>query len=126
MSINPTGHAGDRSFQRNIDAPLANHVIRTGRQTLQPNGHILHEARDPNNIDHIIQVVTTPHPKKIITVIRKTDKPFSEEQAYANAKAEAEAKARARANTSAARQAEQKAKKRARSAAASNKQPKGR
>ena len=101
MSLDPTGHAGDRSFQRNIDAPLANHVIRTGRQTLQPNGHILHEARDPNNIDHVIQVVTTPHPKKIITVIRKTDRPFSQEQAYAKAKATQQGQQQERANRSA-------------------------
>jgi hypothetical protein len=121
MSIDPSRHAGERSFERNIDAPLANHVIRTGSQTLQPNGHILHQARDPNNIDHIIQVVTTPHPKKIVTVIRKTDKPFSEEQALAKAKAKEEGEAKARANRSAANRKAQLEKKRARTPKPKNK-----
>lgn len=98
MSLNPSRHAGDRSFERNIDATLVNHVIRTGGQTVQPNGNILHMARDPNNIDHRIKVVTTPHPKKVVTVIRDTSVPFSEEQAKAKEEAQGKALAKEKAD----------------------------
>ena len=125
MSLNTSKHAGDRSFERNVDWKLANHVIRTGGQTEQEDGSILHVARDPNNLDHRIKVVTTPHPKKIITVIRDTSVPFAEEQAQGKAEVKATAEAKTKADTSAARQAAQRAKKKARSAAASNKQPNG-
>ena len=97
------------------------HVIRTGRQSLQPNGHILHEARDPNNIDHVIKVVTTPHPKKIVTVIRDTSRPFAQEQAQAKARATEEGKAKERVNTSKRNQKAQREKKRARTPKPKNK-----
>jgi predicted lipoprotein len=121
MSIDPSRHAGDRSFERNIDATLVNHVIRTGGQTVQPNGHILHIARDPNNIDHRIKVITTPHPKKIVTVIRDTSLPFAEEQASAKADVKAEADAKARVNKSKANRKAQLEKKRARTPKPKNK-----
>ena len=85
MTISASGHGGDRSFERNIDWNLANHIIRTGGQRVQANGNILHEGRDPNNRDHVIQVVTTPHPKKIITVIRDTSRPWSQVEAQKTA-----------------------------------------
>ena len=88
-------HAGDRSFERDVDYRLASNVVKTGRQTLQENGNILHEDRDPNNIDHVIKVVTTPHPKKIVTVIRDKTRPFAEEQARAKADKAAEGAAKA-------------------------------
>ena len=84
MTVTSSGHGGDRSFERNIDWNLANHIIRTGGQRIQANGNILHEGRDPNNKDHVIQVITTPHPKKIITVIRDTSRPWSQVVAQGN------------------------------------------
>lgn len=125
LPLSASGHAGDRSFQRNVDYRLAMHVVKHGGSTVQDNGNILHEARDPNNEDHVIKVITTPHPKKIITVIRDTSRPFAESQAKAKADKVKAGEAKAKADTSAARKAAQKAKKQARSAAASNKQPKG-
>jgi hypothetical protein len=80
LPLDPSYHAGDRSFQRNIDYRLATHVVKHGGQTIQDNGNILHEARDPDNPDHVIKVVTTPHPKKIVTVIRDTSRPFKDVQ----------------------------------------------
>lgn len=80
LPLDPSHHAGDRSFQRNIDYRLAMHVVKHGGQTVQDNGNILHEARDPDNQDHVIKVITTPHPKKIVTVIRDTSRPFSQVQ----------------------------------------------
>ena len=118
-------HAGDRSFERDVDYRLASNVVKSGRQTTQENGNILHEDRDPDNIDHVIKVITTPHPKKIITVIRDKTRPFAEEQARAKADKAAKGEAKAKEDTTAARKAAQKARKQARSAAASNKQPKG-
>lgn len=118
-------HSGVRSFGRDIDYRLAAKVVKEGRSTIQKNGNILHEDRDPNNIDHVIQVVTTPHPKKIVTVIRDTSRPFAAEQAKAKAEKAETGEAKAKADKSAANRAAQKAKKQARSAAASNKQPKG-
>lgn len=125
MSIDPSRHAGDRSFERDIDATLANHVIRTGGQTIQPNGHIMHIARDPNNIDHIIKVVTTPHPKKIVTVIRDTSRPFAEEQAEAKAEGTARGEAKEKVNRLKRNQKNQLAKKRARTPKPKNKPDKG-
>lgn len=104
---------------------MARDTVEKGRSTIQDNGNILHERRDPNNIDHVIKVITTPHPKKIVTVIRDKSRPFEAEQAKAKADKAKAGEAKAKADTSAARRAEQKAKKQARSAAASNKQPKG-
>lgn len=111
MTFDASQHAGDRSFERNIDHTLVNHVIRTGGQTIQNNGNILHVARDPNNIDHIIKVITTPHPKKIITVIRDTSRPFAQEQAVAKENTQKKETARIAAATTKRKQAEQKAKK---------------
>lgn len=108
-----------------MDYRLAMHVIKHGGSTIQKNGNILHEDRDPNNEDHVIKVITTPHPKKIITVIRDTSRPFAESQAKAKEDKAKIATEKTAADTSAARKAAQKAKKQARSAAASNKQPKG-
>ena len=100
-------HAGDRSFERDVDYRLASNVVKTGRQTLQENGNILHEDRDPNNIDHVIKVITTPHPKKIVTVIRDKTRPFAEEQARAKADKAAEGAAKAKIDkTKAARKAQ--------------------
>ena len=118
-------HAGERSFGRDVDYRLAQKIVSEGRSTIQKNGNILHEDRDPNNIDHVIQVITTPHPKKIVTVIRDTSRPFEEEQAKAKAEKAKVGETKAKADKSAANRAAQKAKKQARSAAASNKQPKG-
>ena len=125
IPLDASYHAGDRSFQRDVDYRLAKTTVEKGRSTIQDNGNILHERRDPDNIDHVIKVITTPHPKKIITVIRDKSRPFAEEQAKAKEDKAAKGQAKAKADTSAARRAEQKAKKQARSAAASNKQPKG-
>lgn len=121
MTLDPSRHAGDRSFERNIDATLANHVIRTGGQTVQENGNILHVARDPNNIDHVIKVITTPHPKKIVTVIRDTSRPFSEEQASAKEEVKAKAEAAERVNRSKRNRKAQLEKKRARTPKPKNK-----
>lgn len=118
-------HAGDRSFERDVDYRLASKVVKEGRQTTQENGNILHEDRDPDNIDHVIKVITTPHPKKIVTVIRDKTRPFAEEQAKAKAEKAARGEKKVKEDTTSARKAAQKAKKQARSAAASNKQPKG-
>lgn len=111
MSFDPSRHAGDRSFERNIDHKLATHVIRTGAQSIQPNGHILHEARDPNNIDHVIKVVTTPHPKKIVTVIRDTSRPFASVIAGRKETAKAQGEAKAKVDRTNRRKQEQKEKK---------------
>lgn len=118
-------HAGDRSFERDVDYRLASKVVKEGRQTVQKNGNILHEQRDDDNIDHVIKVITTPHPKKIITVIRDKTRPFAEEQAKAKAEKAAKGEEKVKEDTTASRKAAQKAKKQARSAKASNKQPKG-
>jgi deoxyribodipyrimidine photolyase len=118
-------HAGDRSFERDVDYRLASKVVKEGRQTVQKNGNILHEDRDPDNIDHVIKVITTPHPKKIVTVIRDKTRPFAEEQARAKAEKTAQGEKKVKEDTTASRKAAQKARKQARSAAASNKQPKG-
>jgi len=118
-------HAGDRSFERDVNYRLASNVVKSGRQTIQENGNILHEDRDSDNIDHVIKVITTPHPKKIITVIRDKTRPFAEEQAKAKADKAAKGEAKAKADTTASRKAAQKARKQERSAKASNKQPRG-
>ena len=118
-------HAGFRSFERDVDYRLASNVVKSGRQTIQENGNILHEDRDPDNIDHVIKVITTPHPKKIVTVIRDKTRPFAEEQVRAKAEKAAKGEKKVKEDTTAARKAAQNATKQARSAKASNKQPKG-
>ena len=118
-------HAGDRSFERDVNYRLASNVVKSGRQTIQENGNILHEDRDPDNIDHVIKVITTPHPKKIITVIRDKTRPFAEEQAKAKADKLEAGTDKLRVDTTASRKAAQKARKQERSAKASNKQPRG-
>lgn len=121
MSFDPSRHAGDRSFERDISGPLAQKTINEGAQTLQPNGHIMHQMRDPNNIDHIIKVVTTPHPKKIVTVIRDTSKPYKESVLSQQQQTQAQAEAKRSQDKSKANRKAQLEKKRLRSAAANSK-----
>ena len=77
MEFNPSGHAGQRSFERGITKPLAEHVIAHGIVTRQPNGNLRHESRDPGNPDHIIKIVTSPNKQTIVTAIRDTTRPLS-------------------------------------------------
>jgi len=121
MSFDPSRHAGDRSFERDISGPLAQKVINEGAQSIQDNGHIMHQMRDPDNIDHIIKVVTTPHPKKIVTVIRDTSKPYQESVLSQQQHVKAQAEAKASSDKSKANRKAQLEKKRLRSAAANNK-----
>jgi hypothetical protein len=121
MSFDPSRHAGDRSFERDISGPLAQKVINEGAQSIQDNGHIMHQMRDPDNIDHIIKVVTTPHPKKIVTVIRDTSKPYRESVLSQQQHVKAQAEAKSNSDKSKANRKAQLEKKRLRSAAANNK-----
>jgi hypothetical protein len=116
MTLPASGHAGDRSFERNVSYPLALHTIKNGVITKQPNGNLLHEARDPDNVDHVIKVVTTPEPKGIVTVIRDTSRPFNKN--LSKQQAQVEANAKASKDRSKANQKAQLEKKRLRSAAA--------
>lgn len=110
-------HGGDRSFERDITWEAVKHVVRAGIPTPQENGNIKHVGRHPSIPDHTITVVTTPHPKRIVTVF-KTHSPVAKLISEQRAKEGAE---RERANKSKARQAEQLAKKRARTPKPKNK-----
>lgn len=121
MTLSPSRHAGDRSFERNITGPLAQKVISQGVQSLQPNGHIMHQMRDPDNIDHIIKVVTTPHPKHIVTVIRDTSKPYRETVLSQQQHTQAEASAKASKDKSKSNRKAQLEKKRLRTPPPKNK-----
>ena len=121
LAFSTTAHAGDRSFERNIDATLAKHVIDHGSQTLQPNGLIMHIARDPKNIDHVIKVVTTPHPKTLVTAIRDTSHPYQESVLSQTQHAKEEADAKEKVNRSRANKKAQLKKKRERTPPPNNK-----
>jgi hypothetical protein len=121
IPLDASFHAGDRSFERDVDYRLAKDTVEKGSSKLQKGGLILHERRDPNNIDHVIKVVTTPHPKKIITVIRDTTRPFAEEKALAKAKAGEEGVVKSSKDKSKANRKAQLEKKRARTPKPKNK-----
>ena len=114
IPLDASYHAGDRSFQRDVPYRLAKDTVEKGSSEIQQNGLILHERRDPDNIDHVIKVITTPHPKKIVTVIRDKTRPFAEEKALAKAKAGEEGAVKASKDKSKANRKAQLAKKRAR------------
>jgi hypothetical protein len=110
-------HGGDRSFQRDVDWETAKHVVRYGVPTPQENGNIKHVGRHPKNPDHLVTVITTPHPKRIVTV-------FKEHSPIAKIESEQrkqQGEEKAKADLSRKRQAEQLAKKRARTPKPKNK-----
>jgi hypothetical protein len=120
----PTKHAGDRSFERDMSWPAVQHVIKHGAQTQQDDGTIKHVGYHKSDTDHEYTVVTTPHPKEIVTVFKNyqpLEKLLSERQQANKAEASAKGAEKERANTSARRQALQREKKRLRSAKNNNK-----
>lgn len=124
MEAEPTRHAGDRSFQRDMNWEAVQHVVKHGAQTLQDNGHIKHVGYHNSDTDHEYTVVTTPHPKKIVTVFKNykpLEKLLSERQQRDKADAAARGAEQQKANNSARAQKLQKQKKRLRSAKANNK-----
>jgi hypothetical protein len=90
------------------------HATSLGNKTQLPNGDIMHTARHPNSVDHVIRVTSrngkvmsaSVHREPISTVIMRKKK--------------IEGEAKAKADKSKANRAAQLEKKRARSAAANN------
>lgn len=110
-------HGGDRSFQRDVDWETAKHVVRFGTPTPQDNGMVKHVGRHPKDPDHLVTVVTTPHPKRIVTVWKE----HSPIERLVSQQRQQEAQERQRKTTSKARQKEQLEKKRARTPKPKNK-----
>jgi hypothetical protein len=110
--LSASGHAGDRSFQRDVTWQHVKLALTSGRVTKGENGNLVHDVRDPDNAEHVIRVVTSPDRKKIVTAIRRENMgnpSLSAAQAKQRETAEKQ-----RAQTSAQRQAAQLAKKRLR------------
>lgn len=124
MEAMPLAHAGDRSFERDMSWPAVQHVIKHGQQTLQDNGNIKHVGYHKSDTDHEYTVVTTPHPKDIVTVFKNyqpLEKLLSERQQANKDEASARGVEQEKTNTSARRQKLQLKKKRLRSAKNNNK-----
>jgi len=124
MEAMPTKHAGDRSFERDMSWDAVQHVIKHGAQTLQDDGTIRHVGYHKSDTDHEYTVVTTPHPKEIVTVFKNykpLEKLLSERQQRDKDDAAARGAEQQRVNNSARAQKLQKQKKRLRSAKANNK-----
>jgi hypothetical protein len=124
MEAMPLAHAGDRSFERDMNWAAVQHVVKHGAQTQQDNGNIKHVGYHKSDTDHEYTVVTTPHPKHIVTVFKNykpLEKLLSERQQREKAEASARGAEKERANTTARRQALQREKKRLRSAKNNNK-----
>ena len=105
-------HAGERSFQRNVTWEHVKLALSSGRVTKGENGNLVHDIRDPHNVEHVIRVATSPDGQKIITAVRRENMgnpALSAEQAKQRETAEKQ-----RQQTSAQRQAAQLAKKRLR------------
>jgi hypothetical protein len=108
-SAMPSRHAGDRSFQRDVNWEHVKLAMTSGRVTQGDNGNYIHEVRHPDNPEHVIKVVTSPDRKKIVSVMIKQNQgnpALSMQQAKEKANAE-----RVRQQTTAQRQAERLAKK---------------
>ena len=125
LLLNPqaTLHASDRSWERDIPWETVKHVANNGISSPSKDrpDRMVTEARDPNNIDHHIKVVTDNPPTRFVTVIRDTSRPFKD-TLLARQTAEArEHEAKAKKATSKARQKEQLEKKRARTPKPKNK-----
>ena len=107
LILNPkaTLHAGDRSWERDVDWETVKHVAIHGTSMpskSDPNVMIT-EHRDPNNLDHHIKIVTDRPATKIITVIRDTSRPMKDvelrqQQQAAAAQAQVESKQRSARN----------------------------
>ena len=119
----PTRHAGDRSFQRDLNRKSVQHVVKHGVVTPQDNGMLKHVGRHRDDIDHEYTVITTPQ-KQIVTAW-KNHSPYERVLSAQRADATKSGEAKASADTSRRRQKEALERKRAKSAASSNKQPKG-
>ena len=102
-------HAGDRSFERNVTWEHVKLALSSGRVTKADNGNLVHDVRDPDNVEHVIRVVTSPDRKKIVTAIRRQNM-GNPAQSLEQSKLR-ETAAKQRQQTSAQRQAEQLAKK---------------
>jgi len=109
MDLNPSRHAGQRSFQRNVTWAHVKHALANGRVTKAENGNLIHDARDPENPEHVIRVVTSPDRKTIVTAIRRENM-GNPAQSAQQAK-EREQAQKAKEQTTAQRQAAQLAKK---------------
>lgn len=78
-----SGHSSSRSWERDIPWDTVKHVMLHGTSTISKNNEnrMVTESRDPNNLDHVIKVVTDHSPATgIYTVIRDTSRPFKDVQ----------------------------------------------
>lgn len=112
MNINVSGHAGDRSFQRDVNWTHVKLALTSGRVTQGENGNLVHQVRHPDNPEHVIKVVTSPDRKSLVSVMIQKNQGNPALSAEQKKLQEQEVKERAR--TSAQRQADQLAKKRRR------------
>lgn len=120
-----SGHSSGRSWERDIPWSTVKHVMLNGVSSISKNDkdRMVTEARDPNNQDHYIKVVTDHSPATgIYTVIRDTSRPFKDVQVSQQLmrQQEHEEKVAGPARTR-KKQAEQLAKKRARTPKPKNK-----
>lgn len=107
LILNPKAslHAGDRSWERDVDWDTVKHVATHGTTSVSksdPNA-LVTEHRDPKNLDHHIKIVTDRPATKIITVIRDTSRPMKDvelrqQQQAAAAQAQVESKQRSARN----------------------------
>lgn len=125
LLLNPqaTLHASDRSWERDIPWETVKHVAENGisSPSKDRDDRMVTEARDPENIDHVIKVVTDRPATRFVTVIRDTSRPFKDTliaKQLADKKVHDE---KVRVSTSKARQKAQLEKKRARTPKPKNK-----
>ena len=71
FEMDASRHAGDRSFERDVTWEHVKLALASGRVTKAENGNLVHDVRDPDNVEHVIRVVTSPDRKKIVTAIRR-------------------------------------------------------
>ncbi len=76
-----SAHASERSWERGITFDHVKHVAVNGtsmRSKHENKDALVHEARDPQNPDHFIRVVTDNPVTQIHTVIRDTTRPLAD------------------------------------------------